>query len=126
MWLGISTENQEWYNKRWPILSQIPAAIRFISAEPMLGKIDLDEVNFDPEEPSIAIGDYGLPDWIITGGESDMGKGVARPTHPDVFLDLATQAWANHIPLYFKLMGRVGTRVRTRPQPTGPGDGRDG
>jgi protein gp37 len=42
VWLGTTIENQEWADKRLPIFADIPAAVRFISAEPLLGPIDLE------------------------------------------------------------------------------------
>jgi protein gp37 len=66
VWLGITAEDAEHYRKRWPILSRIPAIVRFVSYEPAiapLGSIDIDTADC-------------LPDWIICGGES--GKGARR------------------------------------------------
>lgn len=57
VWLGVSAEDQKNADKRIPQLFEIPAVIRFISAEPLLGSIDLDMA-------------YYVPDWIIVGGES--------------------------------------------------------
>jgi protein gp37 len=56
VWLGISAEDQERFNHRWPILQKVPAMIRFVSYEPALGPLDL-------------IGTEGLH-WLICGGES--------------------------------------------------------
>jgi protein gp37 len=59
-WLGITAEDDERYRMRWPIVSRVPAVIRFVSYEPAiapLGSVDLDNVDV-------------LPDWIICGGES--------------------------------------------------------
>ncbi len=64
--LGVSAENQEEYDRRWPILAATPAAtpaiIRFISYEPALGPLRL---SAQPEKP----------DWLIWGGESGPGPG---------------------------------------------------
>jgi protein gp37 len=57
-WLGTTTENQEEYDRRWPILARVPAVVRFISYEPAL----------EPLERS-----GRLPDWVICGGESGPG-----------------------------------------------------
>jgi len=54
--LGVSTEDQETFDLRWPIISEFPAKMHFISAEPLLGPIDM------RGRPK--------PDWVITGGES--------------------------------------------------------
>lgn len=70
VWLGVSTENQQWADIRIPALLDTPAAVRFVSAEPLLGPIDLrPEWGYGP----------GI-DWIIVGGESGRG---ARPMHPE-------------------------------------------
>ena len=57
VWLGISAENQEEYDRRWPILARTSATLRFISYEPALGRLSL---RAHPERP----------DWLIWGGES--------------------------------------------------------
>lgn len=57
VWLGTSAENQEWWDKRVPILMRILAARHFVSAEPLVGPIH-------------DMLDDSLPDWIIVGGES--------------------------------------------------------
>ena len=54
VWLGTSTENQEEYDRRWPILAKIPVVVRFVSVEPLLDRIDY----FDGHE---------VPDWVIVG-----------------------------------------------------------
>ena len=67
VWLGVTAENQEWFDRRWPILRDIPAVIKFISYEPAIGPLRL------PKEGP-------LPDWLISGGESGGG---ARPVDPE-------------------------------------------
>ncbi|QPX61758.1 hypothetical protein SEA_BUNKER_55 [Gordonia phage Bunker] len=70
VWVGVSVENQKWADIRIPALLDTPAAVRFVSAEPLLGPIEL--------RPDWGYGP-GI-DWIIAGGESGSG---ARPMHPD-------------------------------------------
>ena len=66
VWLGVTAENQEWFDRRWKHLQDIPATIKFISYEPAIELLRL---------PS-----HGpLPDWLISGGESGPG---ARPMDP--------------------------------------------
>lgn len=63
VWLGTTCEDQAAYDKRWPILRDIPAAVRFISYEPAIGPLrHLGEDQFST-----------LPDWLICGGESGRG-----------------------------------------------------
>ncbi len=45
IWLGVTAENQEQADKRIPVLLQIPAAVRFVSVEPMLGPVNLTRIN---------------------------------------------------------------------------------
>jgi protein gp37 len=59
VWLGVTAESQKQYDRRWPILKAIPAAVRFISYEPAIGPLELHD------------GDQ--PDWLICGGESGPG-----------------------------------------------------
>jgi len=66
VWLGVTAENQEWFDQRWAILQKVPAVIKFISYEPAIGALRL------PKH-----GPY--PDWLISGGESGPG---ARPFNP--------------------------------------------
>ena len=58
IWLGVTAENQEAFDARWPVLQSIPAAVRFISYEPAIGAL-----TFRPEDVE------GLH-WLICGGES--------------------------------------------------------
>lgn len=89
VWLGTTVENQKWAEKRLPLFSEIPAKIKFISAEPLLGDVDL--------TPWI-----GRIDWIITGGESGP---KARPSSPSWFLGLLNQCMENDVSFHFKQWG---------------------
>jgi protein gp37 len=89
IWIGTTVENQTWANKRLPELSRIPAAVRFISAEPLLGPINLGAWS-------------GRINWVITGGESGP---KARPSSPSWFRDLLNQCMAADIPFHFKQWG---------------------
>ena len=46
VWLGVTVENQRWADERIPILLDTPAAVRFVSAEPLLGPVDLTNINW--------------------------------------------------------------------------------
>lgn len=87
VWLGATVENAAMAAKRLPILSRIHAAVRFVSAEPLLEAFDL--------------GDCGI-DWLICGGES--GKG-ARPMSPDDARWMRDQCNFRRIPFFFKQWG---------------------
>lgn len=90
VWIGTSVEDQKAADERIPYLLQIPAAVRFLSCEPLL-----DEVNLTGYTSS-SIG------WVIAGGES--GKG-ARPMHPDWVRLLRDQCNKANIPFFFKQWG---------------------
>ena len=66
IWLGVTAENQEQADKRIPDLLRTPAAVRFVSVEPMLGAVETWPWWFDPIWPDM---DTGI-DWIIIGAES--------------------------------------------------------
>lgn len=108
VWLGVSAEDQRWADIRIPALLDTPAAVRFVSAEPLLGPIDLKlEHSWDPDElcggcsgvigirhePSCGHepGPHWGIDWVISGGESGPG---ARPAHPQWFRSLRDQCQA--------------------------------
>jgi protein gp37 len=113
VWLGVSTENQQWADIRIPALLDTPAAVRWISAEPLLGPIDISrwqqerpvgrDLALRPLTPSEmrACRIPGL-DWLVVGGESGRG---ARPMHPDWPRRLRYQCEAAGIPFLFKQWG---------------------
>ena len=73
VWLGVSTERQREADERIPHLLQTPAAVRFISAEPLLGPIDLTSLSVGADLKWNALsgrGRRGGLDWVIAGGES--------------------------------------------------------
>ena len=75
VWLGVSVENQKFADERIPLLLQTPAAVRFISAEPLLGPVDLVRGGWTflealrPPPGNSGGHERGL-DWVIVGGES--------------------------------------------------------
>jgi len=103
VWFGTTVETQEYASKRIPALLKIPATVRFLSVEPMLGGIDL-----TPYLPrftngvSFSLNEAPLIDWVIAGGESGRG---ARPTHPDWFRSLRDQCNTAGSPFHFKQHG---------------------
>ena len=128
-WLGVSVENQKWADIRIPALLDTPAAIRFLSCEPLLGPIDLfgpivpgrgrpkltywldGRPGWGPEQTDdrgriyqqIAVGPR--IDWVIVGGES--GR-KARAMHPDWARSLRDQCTTADIPYFFKQWGEWG------------------
>lgn len=98
VWLGVSAEDQKRADLRIPALLDTPAAVRFVSAEPLLGPIDL---HTDPIEAGSPFWGSQL-DWVIVGGESGPG---ARPMHPDWARSLRDQCVAAGVPFLFKQWG---------------------
>ena len=93
VWLGVSVENQQTADERIPLLLQTPAAVRWISAEPLLGPLDIGM--YLPRIESLG---ENL-DWVVCGGES--GKNH-RPMNPDWARSLRDQCQAANIPFFFK------------------------
>ena len=105
VWLGVSVENQATADERIPVLLQTPAAVRFISAEPLLGLVELWDARYDNpnggKTGAITSWPGGL-DWVICGGESGPG---ARPMHPNWALSLRDGCLAAGVPFFFKQWG---------------------
>ena len=101
VWLGTSVEDQRRASERIPYLLQVPAKVRFLSCEPLLGSVDLSAwlhpLNADCDA-------MGCPDlrWVICGGESGHG---ARPMHPDWARSLRNQCQAAGVAYFTKQMG---------------------
>lgn len=121
IWLGVTAENQAQADKRIPILLQIPAAVRFVSIEPMLGPVDLSKIllqksdgGVNGNKPDITMnallgwnGGANRPErtslnWVILGGESGPG---ARPLHPDWARGVRDQCVEAGTPFFFKQWG---------------------
>ena len=113
VWLGTSVEDQVTTDTRVPYLLDTPAAVRWISAEPLLGPVDLKPREFaeqcircgeGPNAPHDHMDGYrtrGL-DWVVAGGESG---NQARPANPQWFRDLRDQCAKVDIPFLFKQWG---------------------
>ncbi|MER8427778.1 phage Gp37/Gp68 family protein [Mesorhizobium sp. M1403] len=114
VWLGVSAERQKEADERVPDLLATPAAIRFVSAEPLLGSIDFRYLQ--PGDPPVEIdalnGTHGVLrphggrsarlDWVIVGGESGTG---ARPMHPAWARSIRDQCAVAGVPFFFKQWG---------------------
>jgi len=86
VWLGVSAEDQRRADERVPDLLATPAAVRFVSAEPLLGPIDFHRIrettgaHFDALSRQLGISFRGVGlDWIIVGGESGRGARIMDP-----------------------------------------------
>jgi protein gp37 len=146
--LGVSVEDQAAADERIPLLLATPAVVRWVSAEPLLGLVNLARlgadkpyyidalrgvmrstapISIDPSPPE------ELPrlDWIVAGGESGP---KARPSHPDWFRALRDQCAAAGVPFLLKQWGEwlpvsvefVGDGDVLVPEDGGPADRLDG
>lgn len=106
VWIGVSCEDQLQANIRIPLLLQIPAAVRFLSCEPLLGPIDIcQSIRLTQHPNEIHTTFFGDKlHWVIAGGESGNKKGV-RPMHPDWVRSLRDQCNAANVPFFFKQWG---------------------
>lgn len=91
VWLGVSAENQQWADIRIPALLDTPAAVRFISAEPLLGPLSIFASSKIDRHPGL--------DWVIAGGESGRS---ARPMHPSWIRSLRNECRDNGVSFLFK------------------------
>ncbi len=102
LWIGATICNQEEADRDLTKLLNTPAALRFVSIEPMLGRIDLTEFlptrEWDASENPM----MGTLDWVICGGESGP---KARPMHPGWARSLRDQCAAAGVPFLFKQWG---------------------
>lgn len=115
VWLGTSVEDQTTADARIPHLLDTPAIVRFVSAEPLLGPVDLTHITppLYAASANALTGKWqweGGPkrtetprlDWVIVGGESGRN---ARPMHPDWARSLRDQCVAAGVPFFFKQWG---------------------
>ena len=98
VWLGTTVESQLWADARIARLAAVDAAVRFLSCEPLLGAVDIEEW----------LASRKL-DWVIAGGESGAG---ARPTHPNWIRSLRDQCARNKVPFHFKQWGHWAPSAR--------------
>ncbi|MDA8212115.1 MAG: DUF5131 family protein [Clostridia bacterium] len=134
-WIGTSVENQQAADERIPLLLQAQAAVRFISAEPLLGPIDLsqylpkgmetgDPPEDDPLGPDVAcpeceaIHEFGAAEndpycerlnWIICGTESGPKR---RPAMSEWIISLRDQCQTTGVPFFLKQMDVAGKLVK--------------
>ena len=126
VWIGVSVDDQATAEERIPLLLQTPAAVRWISAEPLLGPIDMEMMRVAHDlgegQPYLSPllgyvsdghGDTcrvdGL-DWVVAGGESGP---KARPSHPEWFRSLRDQCKAAGVPFLFKQWGEWSPQADT-------------
>jgi protein gp37 len=126
VWLGVSVEDQQRADERIPELLATPAAKRFISAEPLLGPVDLRNIERLDGDKNALTGELWIPgcgsissrtipgprlDWVIAGGESGPG---ARPMNPQWARALRDQCQAAGVAYFFKQWGEWSPMERHR------------
>lgn len=130
VWIGTTVGTQAAADEAIPELLKVPAQIRFLSCEPLLGSVDLDHWVFDREavvervadkmllneEQADAITNHVGIHWVICGGESGPG---ARPMHPDWARSLRDQCEAADVPFFFKQWGEWLPGEQTKKSGTG-------
>lgn len=116
VWLGVSVEDQKTADERIPLLLQTPAAVRFVSVEPMLESVDINMAIFghirrsgDPYPTKFSwVKGIGI-DWVICGSESGPG---ARPFEMDWARSLRDQCREASVPFFFKQANIEGQIVK--------------
>lgn len=103
VWLGVSVENQEMADLRIPQLMEIPAKLRFLSCEPLIGPVNLEPFLFS-RQTRHTIHARNLLHWIIVGGESGPA-GSARPMNPIWGSDIQFMCKVANVPFFFKQWG---------------------
>ena len=131
--LGVTVCNQKEADLKIPLLIGAPAAMRFVSVEPMLDFVDLDHIRFDHFTRGSALHgsatstagicgqmspncSFPKIDWVICGGESGPG---ARRTHPDWVRSLRDQCASAGTPFFFKQWGEWAPRALDLVEPPG-------
>lgn len=136
-WFGASIEDQKRADERTPLLLQTPAAVRFLSVEPMLEPVNVSrymwpahwhwDAKYKTPQDALAAGAYaerkpqalmasGVPmvNWVICGGESGAG---ARPFDQKWAEVLLAQCRDSKVPFFMKQMGTKPHNGRTYVQP---------
>lgn len=113
VWLGVSVEDQRAADERIPLLLRTPAAVRFLSCEPLIGPVDLARLHYDGVTNIDSLrGEHGVSrplqgkcsriDWVIAGGESGA---KSRPMELDWARSLRDQCQAAGVAFNFKQIG---------------------
>ena len=92
VWVGTTVENQEWAERRIPHLLEVPSVVRFLSVEPLLGRVDLRRYFRGARRV----------DWVIAGGEAGPG---ARPMDEEWVREVREQCKTANVSFFFKQWG---------------------
>lgn len=107
VWIGTTVENQKYADIRIPELLKIPAKVRFLSVEPMLGPVNLESyLQYPPMtdnyKMTLGVEAWRGIEWVIVGGESGSN---ARPMHPEWARSIRDQCKEAEVPFLFKQWG---------------------
>lgn len=126
VWFGVSVEDQTRANKRIPLLLEIPARVRWLSVEPLLGPVDLTRIDGDQSgsrsmcmvnsltgrhtDMGRSCPDVPCIDWVVVGGESGP---KARPCNVEWIRSIVSECNAAKVPAFVKQIGAfpVGTGI---------------
>lgn len=104
--LGMSAGNQKMFDERWPFLRECPAAVRWVSAEPLIGALDMrGPLEIDREIGKarwVRSGWKPEIDWVVPGGESGRRARQARVEHVEFVVE---QCQAAGVPVFTKQLG---------------------
>jgi len=101
VWIGTSIENQKYADIRIPALLKIPAGVRFLSCEPLLGPLDLAYTCFNGAD---SFGQMPGISWCIVGGESGPNK---RPINCDWARSIRDQCRVAGVPFFMKQVDKI-------------------
>jgi protein gp37 len=102
VWVGTSVESQDWADERVKHLLQVPAVVRFLSCEPLLGGVNLTSIESFTEERINALAVKNGINWVIAGGESGRN---ARQSQVRWYEDLQAQCKAHGVAFFMKQLG---------------------
>jgi protein gp37 len=108
-WLGVTGENQKMLDQRMAVLREIPAVVKFLSAEPLIGPLDVEKYIEDL-------------DWLIVAGESGP---EARPFHLAWAFDIQKQIEGTDVAFFMKQVGANAVGDSDQPFPTKHRSGED-
>lgn len=106
VWIGVSVEDQKRADERIPLLQQVPAAVRWLSVEPLLERVDLLYAAFNGADSLSAMAGV---DWVVVGGESGHG---ARPFNEEWARLVLSQCKTAGVPCFVKQMGAKPVELR--------------
>ena len=118
VWAGCTAEDQKCLDDRLPFLLKVPAPVRFLSVEPMVGQVNLGLIGIVSKDISPRYRPLSsMLHWVISGAESG---NKARPSHPDWFRALRDECKAAGVPYFHKQNGEY---AEVNPDARDPGTG---